>query len=348
MLGPNIGPLLLSICCLTSCATSLLTTRMVERFGYITLLAAHYATLCAFLLFHLYPVIWVLLIAYILLGVTLGPAWICKWHLVVFFANRITCGQHECPAAAATHANDPTYCNREERIRRLARWFHAVQDIGIVMGALIASVLITCNANDADCFNARLFNTNALGGNGNGTAFTTTDTLNGNVNNNSATANAGPPMTQLTLDDAKRSIVDRLHDAANAVSRTLNFYELYQNALLRDEMANSMFDTNERGARICGSDACPAWRFETVDVNGTEILSWMENTDAISLTMVYLVLGIGAMVLSCVSQQVDNTLRFEHKKSVKDTLLLAGPMAYFIGTEQGYVLGDFTRVSYAN
>lgn len=156
-IGPNVGPLLLGFCFFVTSGTCLLTTRLVKKFGYIHLIIAHYAILCTFLLIHLYPTIWLLIIAYFLLGITLGPSLICKWNLVVLFASRISCGQTECPQLSAM-VNESVgtddykgFCNRNERVRRLARWFHAMQDIGILIGALIASIIISCAATDSNC-----------------------------------------------------------------------------------------------------------------------------------------------------------------------------------------------------
>lgn len=104
----------------------LLTTRIVKKIGYVLLLVASYAGLCIFLLAHLYPLVYVLIPGYLILGVTLGPSWIAKWNLVVFFASRISCGQNDCNNTSTTvDGNDEhkTFCNRDERVRRLARWY---------------------------------------------------------------------------------------------------------------------------------------------------------------------------------------------------------------------------------
>lgn len=161
-IGPNVGPYLLSFCCLVASGACLFTTWLVKKFGYKYLLIAHYSILCAFLLTHLYPSIWLLLPAYAILGITLGPAWVCKWSLVVFFASRISCGQHDCSTTVESggsgEENKMVFCNRNERVRRLARWFHAIQDIGIFVGALAASIIISCAATESKCiFTQHLF-----------------------------------------------------------------------------------------------------------------------------------------------------------------------------------------------
>lgn len=314
---------------------------MVDRFGYMSILITHYSVVCVFLLLHLYPTIWLLLPGYVLLGVTQGPAWICKWHLVVFFASRITCGQHECTSSSHTDAIDyKFYCNRDERIRRLARWFHAVQDIGIFIGAIIASILITCAASDDGCFNSKYLFVNTFG--------VVTNITGSTVKNDTAATTIGlnrlDTSIQATDDTAPTQMVtDVFSEPANSVSRSINIYELY-NTIFREDVLNSMYDTNERGNRICGSDACPAWKFGMINENGTDI-NLYRYADTAPISAVYFVLALIALTCTIIAQQVDNSLRYESKKSVRETLFLAGPMAYFIGTEQGYVLGDFTRVS---
>ena len=122
--------------------------QIIKKIGYIFLLCISYAGLCLFLIAHIYPSIYTLFPAYLILGLTLGPAWVSKWNLVVFFASRISCGQHECSNTTSTldggtDEHGKVFCNRDERVRRLARWYHATENLGIVIGALIASWVMT-------------------------------------------------------------------------------------------------------------------------------------------------------------------------------------------------------------
>lgn len=134
----------------------------------MALLLAAYAALCVFVLAHLYPAAWTLLPAYVLLGATMAPAFCSKWSLVVFFASRISCGQQECGpdmgsgsmeqvaiagssqriggssgAAGSVELPNTKHCGRDERIRRLARWYHAAENGGIIVGAVLAAVVMT-------------------------------------------------------------------------------------------------------------------------------------------------------------------------------------------------------------
>lgn len=340
LIGPNVGPLLISVCCLITSGMCLLTNRIVKKVDFVTLIALHYATLCLFLLAHLYPAAWLLLPAYALLGVTLGPAWICKWNLVVFFASRISCGLHECSnlstlqsdvglsAGAAAADEVKGFCNRNQRIRRLARCFHAMQDVGICIGAIAASVIISCAASESGCFfTNRFFNFD--GANGSLSAV--------------GPRNASPSAysTKKMPYNANQNALDPLNTSPT------NYDSLDEDPVFaqHDELQDSLYNTNEHGARICGAGSCPTWNEEVYSGNETEEYSWFTYNGTIPMTVFYLLLTVLALILGCWSQQVDNTMKMENYKGVVDTLLFAGPLAYFIGTEQAYVLGGFTRVS---
>lgn len=374
----------------------LVTTKLVKKVGYLTLIIAHYVTLCLFVLSHLYPSIWLLLPVYILLALTLGPAWICKWNLVVFFANRLSCGQHEC--ANTTMINETTeehktYCNRNERVRRLARWFHAVQDIGIFFGALSASLIISCASTDTGCFYLNTFlrggispfaggsssssiSTTELGINNNNnsninisfnnnksntlnmlnkgidTSLSGTNLLAFNNNNNNIFNKNNNNNNNNDRNDkntsAKVNLTENVAPTVGVATNEINLLKFYQESILfqwHNELLDSLYNTNEQGERICGAGSCPTWDYIAFEANSTEQFNWFTYSGTIPTTIFYLLLALIALTLSCLSQQVDNTFKCESVKGIKDTLLFASPMAYFIGTEQGYVLGDFTRVS---
>lgn len=108
--------------------------------------------------------------------------------------------------------------------------------------------------------------------------------------------------------------------------------------------AHSLFSTNERGVRICGAGSCPTWNY-AFESNITEEYNWFTFSGTIPMTLFYVCLAVIALVLSCLSQHVDTNFKYENFKGIADTLLLASPMAYFIGSEQAYLIGGFTRVS---
>lgn len=378
-IGPNVGPLLLSLCCFIASGMCLLTVRLVKRFGYLHLIIAHYVILCIFLLIHLYPTIWLLVPAYGVLGLTLGPTWICKWNLVVLFASRISCGQHECPTATALMNEScggtdehKGFCNRNERVRRLARWFHAVQDIGILIGALIASIIISCAATESNCILTQQFfklnrdnSSNSSSTSSSHTNSTTVDNFRMNTLNDTprgidishlSRISFLPNKSKTTTDmndvkdttDVNATPMSMTHTTTESITlgNSLSLLKYYQDSFFsqHNDLLDSLFNTNERGVRICGSGSCPTWN-RAFERNVTEEYNWFTFSGTIPMTLFYVALAVIALVLACLSQQVDSTFKYDNFKGIVDTLLLASPMAFFIGTEQGYVIGGFTRVS---
>lgn len=289
----------------------------MKKIGYVLLLVASYAGLCIFLLAHLYPLVYVLLPGYLILGVTLGPSWIAKWNLVVFFASRISCGQNDCNNTSSTvDGNDEhkTFCNRDERVRRLARWYHASENLGIVLGALIAAFVMTCASKSSHCFNGRNDVSNVL------QKPIYNETVHGLEKMNTIQTNAtkSPERGYDINVEPTTSQLNQLFD---------NFYEM-----------------NDQGQRICGAGSCPVWIYYG-ELNYTESIGSLDaHNSTMPLIIAYMTLAIIALTLTCLSQQIDNSFKCESIKGMTDTLLFAGPMSFFIGAEQGYMLGDFTKV----
>lgn len=313
----------------------LLTMRLIKKIGYIRLIIVNYVILCLFLLAHLYPTIWLLLPAYLMLGLTLGPSWVCKFSLVILFASRISCGQHECPATVPIKSENTdehkTRCNRNERVRRLARWFHAIQDIGMLLGAVIASIIISCAISESNCM------------------LPIQQTIN-NSRLNTTLAHQITPNDTIDLSGStfNRTLAQSEHTANsksyNEITNDLTIMKSIFNQ--RDDLLDSLFNTNEHGIRICGAGSCPTWYDNPIELNRTEEYSWFTYSGTITLTLFFIAFALFAIVLSCLSQHGDNTFKYGHFKTITDTILFASPLAYFIGTEQGYVLGGFTRVNY--
>ncbi|XP_030379378.1 UNC93-like protein [Scaptodrosophila lebanonensis] len=310
--GPSIGSLLLSVLFLLAAGTSLVVVRLIRRYDYTSLLAASYLAISFFLVSHFYTSIFTLLPAYMLLGLSLGIATSCKVALIVHFGGKLSCSQHECTMSAAQPVDGVLYdehkmfCNRDQKVRRLARWFRVSQDLGLILGALVASLVLVCTARDWNCFES-----------GGLTAYAT---------NNETAAQIWP----------------RLED---------------------------YYNRNEHGERICGADMCPLRRSQmpssvaivssfngSISNSSSSVIyspssrsiyaSFIESsgrTGANSLIGIYLFLSLGSLVLTLAIGKIQATFRQERVKDVADTLLYAGPLAYFVGTEQAYMLGDFLR-----
>ncbi|GAB0099274.1 uncharacterized protein DMENIID0001_151240 [Sergentomyia squamirostris] len=318
--GPDIGSILLSLTFLLTAAMCLLATRLIRRFGYYIVILVSYSGLCIYLAAHFFPSIYVLLVGYIILGITLGPAWVGKLSLLVSMAGKLSCGQHEC-FSSDTYDNDHrNVCSREENVRRLARWYHAAQDLGIIIGALLASTILSCvSKNQLECFNGG--NTTILN-----TPFLLTPQITGVI----------PMLNATKAPYVNESLL--LNPTANTTS--MDKSTLFPT----DGFLDTLFNTNEHGERICGADLCPVWVKPTPYGNGSQFLSDFElHIGTKTVIGVFLCMTVIALAISSLSGHIDSNLRMDPIRGISDTLLLAGPMAYFIGTEQGYILSDYMK-----
>ncbi|XP_016982365.1 protein unc-93 homolog A isoform X2 [Drosophila rhopaloa] len=293
-LGPEIGSLLLSALFLVAAGMSLPSIRLMKRYGYGYLLVANYLAVVLFLLSHLYASIYTLLPAYLLLGVTLGGSGGSKAALIVHFGGKLSCScesQQSHAAVDVLQEEHKMFCNRDQKVRRLARWFRVAQDLGLIGGALLASILLACSDGDftGDCSGLVYYGNESW-----------------------------PPQ-------------------------------------LRD-----FYNRNEHGDRICGADMCPL-RVKSLLAagwaNGSSIPSsvyagFIESEPRVagqSLLWLYVLFSLISLMLSLMIMvdkvQTTASSRPERLRdvSITDTLLFAGPLAYFVGTEQAYMLGDFLR-----
>ncbi|XP_052857457.1 UNC93-like protein isoform X1 [Drosophila gunungcola] len=296
-LGPEIGSLLLSALFLVAAGMSLPSIRLMKRYGYGYLMVANYLAVVFFLLSHLYASIYTLLPAYLLLGVTLGGSAGSKAALIVHFGGRLSCScesqsQSQSQAVDVLQEEHKMFCNRDQKVRRLARWFRVAQDLGLIGGALLASILLACSDGDftGDCSGLVYYGNESW-----------------------------PPQ-------------------------------------LRD-----FYNRNEHGDRICGADMCPLRVHSLLAAgwaNGSSIPSsvyagFIESEPRVagqSLLWLYVLFAMASLILSLTTmvdkvQATASPARPERSRdvSITDTLLFAGPLAYFVGTEQAYMLGDFLR-----
>ncbi|XP_017477783.1 PREDICTED: uncharacterized protein LOC108367635 isoform X1 [Rhagoletis zephyria] len=318
--GPNIGSLLLSGCFFISAVMCLFTKRLIQKFGYTSVISTSYVATGIFLLCHLFPSIFTLLPAYMLLGVTYSPSWVSKIALVVHYGSKLSCSQHEC-MHSSSHVSDvmdehKLFCNRDQKVRRLARWFQVAQDAGIILGALLASFTLACSSSDWNCFDSG-----------------ETVTL-----ETQATSLPGQNLTE----PLPKAMAVRSH------SYTMTGFLPNIPGYFDD-----FYYHNEHGERICGADMCPVWYHDnSFDDTGngtnetiyTQFINERSTGGGITLISVYFLFIIVAVGLSFFGGKIQATFRRDvHLKGVTDTLLFAGPMAYFVGTEQAYMLGDFLR-----
>ncbi|EAA01103.4 AGAP001337-PA [Anopheles gambiae str. PEST] len=339
--GPDVGSGLLSLCCAVTAGMSLMTTKLVQRFGYSIVLAASYGALCLFLAAHIYPVLLALVPAYLLLGMFLGPSVICKQALLVSMAGKLSCSQPECGGTSTAGANADSYddhrliCSRQEQVRRLGRWFRAAGDFGIIVGTIVAAFVLTC----------------ASGSNRIGCYYITS---------------LAPPSTKLTkptpsmptlretmyflynirLPDPTGNGDEGFHPASTSTGPPGGAGGAEDPAgQLMDRFPYSMFQTNDYGERICGSHLCPVWD-RNVPINSSALENQLKlrgYTGATPLMGIYLVFGVLAFTVTAFTTDIEFNVKFDSIRRMSDTLLFAGPLAYFVGTEQAYMMADFMK-----
>ncbi|XP_058119193.1 uncharacterized protein LOC131288148 [Anopheles ziemanni] len=114
---------------------------------------------------------------------------------------------------------------------------------------------------------------------------------------------------------------------------------------LLDRFPYSMFQTNDYGERICGSHLCPVWD-RNIPVNSSALGNEMKlqgYTGATPLMGIYLVFGVLAFIVTAFTTEIEFNVKFDSIRRMSDTLLFAGPLAYFVGTEQAYMMADFMK-----
>lgn len=309
---------------------SLLTTKLINKLGYVILLAASYAGFVLFLSAHLYPSIYTLLPGYIIFGATLGPAWVGKLTLVVSLACKLSCVHPECNSSSAIDSleDHKILCNRDESVRKLARWFNAAQDFGLIIGALIATFILTCASSQNGCFlapvkiNSELIQTTSQ------QTIIKNDTLD---------------VTMPSVSETKSitSNISEKLDLESSTSHEINYYNYQDDMENINDKLFELFDTNNRGERICGAISCPVFKKSEQLLNYT---NFETTPGAIPLMSIFLIFGIIALILTCFLGNVENIIRYDPVRGLADTIIFAGPLAFFIGTEQGYMLADFTKV----
>lgn len=327
--GPNIGSLLLSLCLLLSAGMCLVTPKLIRKFGYSILMGVNSVAVCLFLICHLYPSIYTLLPAYIILGLTHSPSWISKIAVVVHFGSKLSCSQHEC-TLMSQHALDSweehkLSCNRDQKVRRLGRWFQASKDIGIIVGAIVASMVLSCTSRDWNCLG---YTKTVLT-----TAAPTTSTT--------TTTESTTSMAPVNVSGPRAEPVQFYIPSTPYVWKQRTGY------------MREYYNLDEHGSRICGADMCPLWQYEAAaeddEINETVFSPFIrenQRSGASTLIGIYLIFALLSVILLVLAGKIQATFRHERIKGMTDTLLFAGPLAYFIGTEQAYILSDFLTVGF--
>lgn len=372
-LGADIGSVLLSLSFLITSGMCLLTTKLVKKFGFMTLFIAKYSGLCLFLAVHLYPTIYVLLPGYIIFGITFGPALIAKLSIIVSIPCKLSCYQQELSAVELFDENKVMW-KRDESICKFARWFHAAQNFGIVCGATIAAVILTMSSSSQTIKSISSPFVNPSQATTPMPKFTTTFLVTPSnlsevqISKNISTLDISQQNQALStyrsqiLSDILTKAAVTASPLNQTTSTEISYFPdietmIHQMEYYSDEpIENSVMDQ-----KLCGIHFCPGWDLTTICqpsssdfneglndtqvINGNNLILTVTNFGQIELLGVFLGLSIIALILICLIGTIETNMRVESLRCLSDTVIFAGPMAYFIGTEQGYMLADYTTVS---
>lgn len=259
-------------------------------------------------------------------------------------------------------------CSRDENIRRLSRWYHASHNFGFICGSIVLSLLLTCAAFHAP--NSPAYS-QCMGVNRTYTDHMHSYSYAPVVSNEYLPSRAGVELPLITAEG------DVVSGGASAGTSTANAKPLppIVEALLTVgvDPVSEHFDTDNHGERICGAASCPVWWMQapspptqyvpkyisSANVSGSGSIVHERPPSASNMRIqgtivVYLVLAVLAIGLTmCIgkfssksdlNQTQQHHYRYNSVPGLVDTLFFAGPMAYFIGTEQGYILADFMKV----
>lgn len=295
----NIGSLLLALLYLVAALSSILSPSLVQKLGTNAVFSIAYGAFAVFYAAHLYPVLYLLLPVYFVLGLVLGPLSLARVSFLMTLSAKLS-------YVFSEEDEEAKNLRRTCIIRRVARAFKAAHDLGFIIGSIFTSILTTYTVN-----------------------------LDGNTTNTTASTN----------------VSTTYYKNWSSMSASYDY-----SAFLDD-----IFDVDESGDRLCGSQACPT--SFVLAFNTSEEASYyrvLPSTTTAVLAAVYVsVCGVG---LAFVAIWLDKIRMFVYQdplerpeglaalRTVRDSfrdvrLRLAAPLAVFIGLEQAFMYADFSKVS---
>lgn len=142
----NVGSLLLTVLHLLAAVSSIFGPFLVQRFTTNAILFWSYSVFAVFYAAHLFPALYLLLPAYVLLGLWLGPLSLARVSFLMTLSAKLT-------------SEDDEPLRRTCVVRRVARAFKAAHDFGLILGSVLTSLLVTYTVNmnatalQVDCAN---------------------------------------------------------------------------------------------------------------------------------------------------------------------------------------------------
>lgn len=323
----NIGSTLLMILHITAAFSVILGPSFVQKLGNICTMTLGCVVFAIFYALHLYPIFYVLIPGYILLGIVLGPISIARITFLMTLSSKLS-------YIFSEDDEETKFLRRTCIVRRISRAFQAAHDVGFILGSILSAVVITYSFNISASINRTILIENIN--------ETKADLFQLSNNNN---------ITNCTLDFEKTNCTKSLD---NFQTTTLDEYNNY---------LDEIFDVDEIGDRLCGAQACPSNYQLTRRNSTTRDFFILPKDTAIILVSLYIFLSLMAVVVSVLGLdkikmyvRQDPLERSEGSaalKAVRDSfkdvkLQLAAPLAFFIGLEQSFMYADFSKVMWSS
>lgn len=247
----HVGSLLLTVLYFFAAASTILSPSLIQKMGTNMIFLVSYTAFIVFYATHLYPVLYLLVPVYVLLGLALGPISLARISLLMTLSAKIS-------YIFSEDDEDSKIMRRTCIIRRVARAFKAAHDFGFIFGSILSSLVITytVNLNSASLdafYNASGAVTNNVTSGAlpyaeqfrvpypYGGSFVTSANCS-SVNCTAACAYS------VGSDRFRNNCSDKLESLPQVAAG------LYDYSAFLDDI----FDVDESGERLCGSNACPS------------------------------------------------------------------------------------------
>lgn len=329
LININIGSLLLSILCLFASVFTLFGPPIVQKLGSNLTFLLSYVVFCIFYAAHLYPTLYILIPVYVLLGLVLGPVSIARINVLMTISSKLS-------YVFAEEDEEARILRRTTAIRRVARAFQAAQDFGLIFGSILSAILITYTINM-------------------NTGYETYGNVTFARENSSVSAVNASCANCTNCETANCTNCVETNTGCNGSAQNFQLLNVYDYSAFLDEI----FDVDEFGDRLCGSQACPSTFALTFNASNENYFHVLPKTTATILTSVYLAISAIALLISALGLDRIRMYVYQDplerpeglaalravRESFKDVRLqLAAPLAVFIGMEQAFMYTDFSKV----
>ncbi|KAK4877905.1 hypothetical protein RN001_010411 [Aquatica leii] len=135
-LGINLGSGLLGLMYALAAISTIFSPFVLSKLGANVVLLHAYAIFVLFYTAHLYPVLWILIPAYTILGLAFGQISLCYFSILMGLSTKMT--------SLSEYDDEVRLTRRAVVVRRFARAIQASQDLGLILGSLMVALVIGC------------------------------------------------------------------------------------------------------------------------------------------------------------------------------------------------------------